>query len=133
MPKKKHQQKPAKTLRQEERLAEARKWVKGYTGSHILKDYRKKFTVDPTCAINDMEVIGALSPVQLANLRKGEEARLFNLVKQHANKHTDGLLDRYPDSDDRFFYVAGYTSGGTPYGVTWEEMGLEPYEPLDNE
>ena len=26
--------------------------------------------------------------------------------------------------DDTFFYIAGYTSGGTPYGVTWEEMGL---------
>lgn len=32
------------------------------------------------------------------------------------------------EQDDRFFYIAGYTSGGTPYGVTWEEMGLEPWE-----
>ena len=28
--------------------------------------------------------------------------------------------------DDRFFFIAGYTSGGAPYGVTWEEMGLNP-------
>jgi RimJ/RimL family protein N-acetyltransferase len=27
--------------------------------------------------------------------------------------------------DDRFYFIAGYTSGGAPYGVTWEEMGLE--------
>ena len=32
--------------------------------------------------------------------------------------------------DDRFFLIAGYTSGGAPYGVTWEEMGLEPWEDL---
>lgn len=32
--------------------------------------------------------------------------------------------------DDRFFFIAGYTSGGAPYGVTWEEMGLEPWEDL---
>ena len=32
--------------------------------------------------------------------------------------------------DDRFFFIAGYTSGGAPYGVTWEEMGLEPWESL---
>lgn len=32
------------------------------------------------------------------------------------------------EQDDRFFYIAGYTSGGAPYGVTWEEMGLEPWE-----
>ena len=32
--------------------------------------------------------------------------------------------------DDRFFFIAGYTSGGAPYGVTWEEMRLEPWEDL---
>ena len=32
--------------------------------------------------------------------------------------------------DDRFFFIAGYTSGGAPHGVTWEEMGLEPWEEL---
>jgi hypothetical protein len=30
--------------------------------------------------------------------------------------------------DGTFYYIAGYTSGGAPYGVTWEEMGLKPYE-----
>lgn len=27
-----------------------------------------------------------------------------------------------PDNDEHFAYIAGYTSGGAPYGVTWEEM-----------
>ena len=36
-----------------------------------------------------------------------------------------------PEQDGRFFYIAGYTSGGAPYGVTWEEMGLEPWEELE--
>lgn len=35
--------------------------------------------------------------------------------------------------DDTFFYIAGYTSGGAPYGVTWEEMGLEPWQDLEEE
>ena len=30
--------------------------------------------------------------------------------------------------DDRFYFIAGYTSGGAPYGTTWEEMGLKPWE-----
>ncbi len=34
--------------------------------------------------------------------------------------------DLYSDSDDYFYYIAGYTPGGMPYGVTWEEMGEEP-------
>lgn len=37
------------------------------------------------------------------------------------------------EQDDRFFFIAGYTSGGAPYGVTWEEMGLEPWEELDED
>ena len=36
-----------------------------------------------------------------------------------------------PEQDDRFFFIAGYISGGAPYGVTWEEMGLEPWEELE--
>lgn len=26
------------------------------------------------------------------------------------------------DSDDNFVFIAGYTSWGIPYGITWEEM-----------
>ena len=26
-----------------------------------------------------------------------------------------------------FAFIAGYTGGGAPYGITWEELGLEPY------
>ena len=35
--------------------------------------------------------------------------------------------------NDTFFYIAGYTSGGAPYGVTWQEMGLEPRQDLEEE
>ena len=36
-----------------------------------------------------------------------------------------------PDQDEIFFYIAGYTSGGTPYGVTWEEMKISSREELE--
>lgn len=36
-----------------------------------------------------------------------------------------------PEQDDTFFFIAGYTSGGAPYGVTWEEMGLDPWEKIE--
>ena len=35
------------------------------------------------------------------------------------------------ERDDTFSFIAGYTSGGVPYGLTWEEMGLEQWEELD--
>ena len=25
------------------------------------------------------------------------------------------------ESEDYFYYIAGYTSNGVPYGITWEE------------
>lgn len=28
------------------------------------------------------------------------------------------------DQDDIFFFIEGYTSGGAPYGVVWEHMGM---------
>ena len=29
-----------------------------------------------------------------------------------------------PDSDENFQYIAGYTEGGVPFGITWEEAEL---------
>ena len=48
-------------------------------------------------------------------------------IRDRAKKQ-QSFYDRFPDSDDRFYFIAGYTSGGAPYGVTWEEMGLSPWE-----
>lgn len=37
------------------------------------------------------------------------------------------------DSDEVFAFIAGCTSGGVPYGITWDEMQLiEELEELDN-
>lgn len=35
------------------------------------------------------------------------------------------------EQDDTFFFIAGYTSGGAPYGVTWEQKGLELWEKME--
>ena len=43
----------------------------------------------------------------------------------------DNLAKEEILQDDRFFFIAGYISGGAPYGVTWEEMGLKPWEDLE--
>lgn len=47
-------------------------------------------------------------------------------------KKPDYFKDLYGDTcDDRFAYIAGYTSGGAPYGSTWEEMGIDPSLPSE--
>ena len=30
-------------------------------------------------------------------------------------------------------FIAGYTSGGAPYGIAWEEMGMRAWQSLEDE
>ena len=67
-------------------------------------------------------------------VKKTEAEKLA--IKRAARKRKKAKLaaqqqPSLPEQDDRFFYIAGYTSGGAPYGVTWQEMGLEPWEELE--
>lgn len=39
--------------------------------------------------------------------------------------------DLYSDMDGTFAFIAGYTSGGAPYGVTWEQVGIDSDLPFE--
>ena len=119
-----------KKARHDARIRMARQWLAAYdgTGKHIVHAYRKKFKVDITTALNDLGEIGALTAEQLAVKRQAEEVRQRNLRREKEEKALRDFYDRFPDSNDQFFFIAGYTSGGAPYGVTWAEMGLDPWE-----
>lgn len=60
-------------------------------------------------------------------LQKQEQPTPSKKSKRKKDVPESPLLEQ----DDRFFFIAGYTSGGAPYGVTWEEMGLEPWEKMN--
>lgn len=77
--------------------------------------------MDATCAIKDLKEIGfEFTPEHLEKLKIAEAQRLQQRAIEKAKK-----LERQSiygeDSNDTFFYIAGYTSGGAPYGVTWEK------------
>lgn len=38
----------------------------------------------------------------------------------------------YEDSDDVYAFIAGYIGGGVPYGITWEELGLNHMRLMKN-
>ena len=42
--------------------------------------------------------------------------------KAKKNKKKIELENNLFESDDTFAFIAGYTAGGFPYGITWEEM-----------
>lgn len=120
--------KPNKTQRREQRLMKARQWVLTYEGTHIVRAYRKRFKVDPTCALKDLGEIGALSPEKLSAMKQTEEIRLRQRAAEKQKRLEQEWLEQNADRDDQFYFIAGYTPGGAPYGVTWQEMGLEPWE-----
>ncbi len=49
-------------------------------------------------------------------------------AKKKKKRHQRQKEALHMDQDDSFYFIAGYTSGGAPYGVTWEDMGMLPWE-----
>lgn len=72
----------------------------------------------------------AVSDERLVQARTTEE----QIGRQRAAKRRAKTVpdDPWPDSDENFAYIAGYTSGGFPYGVRWDELEQSP-EQLEGE
>ena len=127
-------QKLNKTQRREERLRKARQWIVTYTGSpkKIVKHYRERFHLDTTCALKDLQAIGVqFTQEYLDAVKRSEEARLAERRRKREQKMYEQMLAEYEFADDRFAFIAGRTSGGAPYGLTWEEVGIDPYLPFE--
>lgn len=92
--------------------------------SNMLKKYRKYFGIDWECAISELRALGVeFDAAYLARLRE-TISRDFQGEKKHAPISRLEFEDYHgivPESDENFAYIAGYTPGGAPFGVTWEE------------
>jgi len=124
-------------LTQAQRLETAKEWIAKFEGDDILKAYRKWFVIDRMTALRELTNLGfTFTPERIEKEKRAvQHTKQMEAAKKakrrairEAKKNPEPLN---PDQDDRFYYIAGYTSGGAPYGVTWEEMGLEPYENPD--
>jgi hypothetical protein len=51
--------------------------------------------------------------------------------KKKQRKNEAVHIDPYPDMDGEFAYIAGCTSGGAPYGVRWEDVGIDSELPFE--
>lgn len=106
----------------QERLEKARKWYaeQNFTeDSHIVKAYRKRFGVDNTCAKRELCMLGVLSPQKQAAYEQELKAKEEKRKRKREKKQSENPLEFF--QDEFFYYIAGYTSGGAPYGITWEE------------
>ncbi|WP_371362106.1 hypothetical protein SRRS_33440 [Sporomusa rhizae] len=105
-----------KTSKRTQRLKLAQQWLIKYEGKNIVKSYRKHFGVDILCAITELQILGITFTNEYINsVKKTIEA---NRIKRQDKKQENLAC---ADFDNTFYYIAGYTSGGAPYGITWEE------------
>ena len=114
-----------KQLRRTQRLGRGKSWLKTYQGEDIIQDYIKRYGVDLLCAVVELRMLGvAISEDYEYQLRQDEEhKRLSKKSKKKGGeqKIKEDFLDDF--SDENFAYIAGYTSGGVPFGLTHEEAG----------
>lgn len=104
-------------MRRPARLNAAKSWLTAFKGRHVVKSYARWFGVDLRCALTELRLIGAqLDPAYVAVLEKTLQQR----------RRTPRPV--FPDldlSDEDFAYIAGYTEGGAPFGITWEEIDAD--------
>ena len=104
------------------------------TGSpkKMNKHYRERFHVDAVTAAKDLQELGVnYTQEQLDQIKQAEEQRLRQRRMEREAKERERLAEMYEDCDDRFSFIAGYTDGGAPFGVMWEEVGIDPGLPFE--
>ena len=125
-----------KRLKKHQRLQDSKRWIFEFKGKNLVKSYKKWYGVDIICAINELEMMG----YDFSQYKKEAKRQLkIEQQKKEERKREKEINEREyyePWQDENFYYIAGYTSGGAPYGVTWEEYkGENDYdkELMDNE
>lgn len=99
------------------RLQNAHKWAEQYDGKNIAKGYSNWFGVDLLCAITELEMLGYKFK---QSYKKQVEQSLMARKKQKENRKRKAMVENYEDGT--FYFIAGYTSNGVPFGITRDEM-----------
>ena len=125
---------PGDSANGKENDRKGKQWLLTYTGSpkKMNKHYRERFYVDAVTAAKDLQELGVnYTQKQLDQIKQAEEQRLRQRRMEREAKERERLAELYEDCDDRFAFIAGYTDGGAPYGVMWEEVGIDPGLPFE--
>ncbi|EHQ91020.1 hypothetical protein [Desulfosporosinus youngiae] len=93
-----------------------------YIRKNIVRGYARHFAVDLLCAVKELEMLGnQFKPEYVEQLKRTIAGQIEKKQERKSLKVKQELFTSF-ESDDQFSYIAGYTSGGAPYGLTWEEM-----------
>jgi len=107
--------------------ARATNWVANYQGKQIVRGYRRWFGVDLLCAIDELWLLGVKVDREYeSQVRRTLDCRAASRRQKKLSRAAVEPLESTRECDGTFAYIAGYTSGGMPFGITWEELGQEP-------
>ncbi|MDP4147033.1 MAG: hypothetical protein Q8936_21595 [Bacillota bacterium] len=115
-----------KRMKRDSRLQAAKSWMDKYNGKNIVHGYSNHFGVSKLHAVKELQLLGInISLDYIEQLKRSEEElRKAKMARKYKMKqYNEGKTEL--ESDERFYYIAGYTKGGSPYGLTWEEMELD--------
>ncbi|MCB9678233.1 MAG: hypothetical protein H6737_24240 [Alphaproteobacteria bacterium] len=110
-----------KRMTRKQRLAAAPKWRRTYGGHNVVRAYAKWFGVDRMCALTELRMLGVkIDPVYAAQVERdrNKPIRPRKPKKQPADELPEGYGVEW---DDELAFIAGYTDGGAPYGISWDE------------
>ena len=121
-----------KRFNREQRLQSAKTWIPTYTGKNLLKGYKNWFGVDFICAIKELEILGySIDPEYKSKILE-QKKREREIAEERNEKNEKNKCDVL-EQDHNFYYIVGYTSGGAPYGITWEEYERDIKEKEEGE
>ena len=121
-----------KSLKRAQRLQSAKAWLETYEGQKIVRDYRRRYGVDWQTAFTELEMLEVpIDPDYKKRVLQSEQARLAAKKQRKAEQEAKKQRDVGFDQDEHFAFIVGYTSGGFPFGLTWEEWdAIEKMEVL---
>ena len=99
---------------------------------YFVKKYKKIMGVGKLCAAKDLHALGLVDDVYLQSAIKHDELLKTKRKEKKERKKQEKEMELI-ESDDYYAYIAGYTSNGFAYGITWEEweqMENETYNPI---
>ncbi|MDR7079233.1 hypothetical protein J2Y03_004291 [Neobacillus niacini] len=103
------------------RLQNAKKWAEQYNGKNIAKGYSNWFGVDLLCAVTELEILGYKFK---QSYKEHVKQSLVAMQKQKERKRYEKEQEQNYEAEN-FYFIAGYTSNGVPFGITTEKIEIE--------
>lgn len=108
------------------RLASAKSWLPTYRGESIVRAYRNWFGVDIPTALRELDMLGVkIDPFYRATLltmvASQNEVRALEKQQRKERPETENMIYGL-EYDEHYAYIAGFTAGGAPFGIGWDEM-----------